>query len=215
MHLAGECGGLHAFEAELTLQPGEERDPFAQHDRHDIQPEFVHEPKGEALPRDAAPQKAHPLLTGVVPRTPPGLFDIVHDESEPGPVLLDRLLLTVRHQVQRHLQKSARTGSRRPRCSESCSHPLPVFAALNDFLIAARDAGAADFDDSEAISAQFLGMIATMVFWLRSVHGRWALTDGEKEQVVEQAVLRMPDRRISLLGSTSRPVWYTSDDREY
>ncbi|MGM7670661.1 TetR/AcrR family transcriptional regulator [Microbacterium sp. A93] len=71
---------------------------------------------------------------------------------------------------------------------------LPVLTALKDFLIAARDTGTADFDDAEAISAQFLGMIATMVFWPRLVHGGWALTDGEKEQVVEQAALTITAR---------------------
>ncbi|MGM7699775.1 TetR/AcrR family transcriptional regulator [Microbacterium sp. A84] len=71
---------------------------------------------------------------------------------------------------------------------------LPVLTALKDFLIAARDTGTADFDDAEAISAQFLGMIATMVFWPRLVHGGWALTDGEKEQVVDQAALTITAR---------------------
>lgn len=64
---------------------------------------------------------------------------------------------------------------------------LPVLAALGDFLIAARDAGTADIDDADVVSAQFLGMIATTVFWPKLVHGGWALSDGEKEQVVEQA----------------------------
>ena len=64
---------------------------------------------------------------------------------------------------------------------------LPVLAALGDFLVAARVAGTADIDDPDVISAQFLGMIATMVFWPKLVHGGWTLTDGEKEQVVDQA----------------------------
>jgi len=64
---------------------------------------------------------------------------------------------------------------------------LPVLAALGDFLVAAREAGTADIDDADVISAQFLGMIATMVFWPKLVHGGWTLTDGEKEQVVDQA----------------------------
>lgn len=64
---------------------------------------------------------------------------------------------------------------------------LPVLSALSRFLLAARDTGAVDFDDADVISAQFLGMIATMVFWPRLVHGGWALTDGEEDQVVEEA----------------------------
>lgn len=64
---------------------------------------------------------------------------------------------------------------------------LPVLAALGDFLVAARVAGTADIDDPDVISAQFLGMIATMVFWPKLVHGGWTLTGGEKEQVVDQA----------------------------
>lgn len=71
---------------------------------------------------------------------------------------------------------------------------LPVLTALKDFLIAARDAGTADFNDSEVVSAQFLGMIATMVFWPRLVHGGWAPTESEKEQVVEQAALTVAAR---------------------
>ncbi|MHA6694123.1 TetR/AcrR family transcriptional regulator [Homoserinimonas sp. A520] len=64
---------------------------------------------------------------------------------------------------------------------------LPVLAALADFLHAAHVAGTADVEDADVISAQFLGMIATVVFWPRLVHGGWALTDDEKNQVVEQA----------------------------
>lgn len=71
---------------------------------------------------------------------------------------------------------------------------LPVLAALKDFLIAGRYAGSADVEDPDAISAQFLGMIATMVFWPRLVHSGWALTDGEKAQVVYQAAMTITAR---------------------
>lgn len=64
---------------------------------------------------------------------------------------------------------------------------LPVLAALKEFLIGARDTGIADVGDPDVISAQFLGMIATTVFWPKLVHGGWELTDSDKENVVENA----------------------------
>jgi TetR/AcrR family transcriptional regulator of autoinduction and epiphytic fitness len=71
---------------------------------------------------------------------------------------------------------------------------LPVLAALREFLLAARASGTADIDDPDAISAQFLGMIATMVFWPKLVHGGWKLTADETAQVVEQAALTITAR---------------------
>ncbi|UYO97162.1 TetR/AcrR family transcriptional regulator [Microbacterium sp. M28] len=64
---------------------------------------------------------------------------------------------------------------------------LPVLAALRTFLVGARDVGTARVEDADVISAQFLGMIATTVFWPRLVHGGWALAESEKAHVVEQA----------------------------
>lgn len=64
---------------------------------------------------------------------------------------------------------------------------LPVLAALGRFLRAASADGVADIDDPDAVSAQFLGMIATVVFWPRLVHVGWALSDDETQHVVVEA----------------------------
>lgn len=80
---------------------------------------------------------------------------------------------------------------------------LPVLAALGRFLRAASADGTADVDDPDAVSAQFLGMIATVVFWPRLVHGDWALSDGETRHVVVEAARTIasrcgvPDRKVS------------------
>ncbi|MFK4728062.1 TetR/AcrR family transcriptional regulator [Agromyces mediolanus] len=64
---------------------------------------------------------------------------------------------------------------------------LPVLAALGCYLRDAHAAGLADIDDPDAASAQFLGMIASSVFWPRLVHGTWSITDEEQERVVVEA----------------------------
>ncbi|MFC3275528.1 TetR/AcrR family transcriptional regulator [Agromyces mediolanus] len=64
---------------------------------------------------------------------------------------------------------------------------LPVLAALGRYLRDAHAAGVAEIDDPDTASAQFLGMIASSVFWPRLVHGTWSITDEEQEQVVEAA----------------------------
>ncbi len=71
---------------------------------------------------------------------------------------------------------------------------LPVLAALGRFLRAENAAGAADIDDPDAAAAQFLGMISTVVFWPRLVHGNWSLTEDETRQVVDEAARTMVAR---------------------
>lgn len=58
---------------------------------------------------------------------------------------------------------------------------LPVLAALRGYL---RDAGVADV---EVATTQYLGMIASAVFWPRLVHGTWSITEAETRQAVEEA----------------------------
>ena len=78
---------------------------------------------------------------------------------------------------------------------------LPVLAALQRYLRAATTAGTADVDDPDVAATQFLGMIATTVFWPRLVHGTWALSDEETHRVVEAAArtiaarYALPERR--------------------
>lgn len=64
---------------------------------------------------------------------------------------------------------------------------LPVLRALHlHFQKATRD-GTADVEDFDVAEAQFLGMIATVVFWPRLVHGNWSLTDDEVRRTVAEA----------------------------
>jgi len=64
---------------------------------------------------------------------------------------------------------------------------LPVLAALGRYLRDAHAAGVGEIDDPDTASAQFLGMIASSVFWPRLVHGTWSITDEEQDQVIEAA----------------------------
>ncbi|MCP2635520.1 TetR/AcrR family transcriptional regulator [Microbacterium sp. HD4P20] len=64
---------------------------------------------------------------------------------------------------------------------------LPVLRALRHFLQAANAQGTANVDDLDVAAAQFLGMIATVVFWPRLVHGNWSLTEDETRRTVDEA----------------------------
>lgn len=64
---------------------------------------------------------------------------------------------------------------------------LPVLAALKRFYLSANAAGTAEVDDVDAACAQFLGMIATVVFWPRLVHVGWSLGEDEADEVVDKA----------------------------
>ena len=71
---------------------------------------------------------------------------------------------------------------------------LPVLTALGRYLRDAHASGVAEIDDPEMASAQFLGMIASSVFWPRLVHGTWSMTDDEQELVIEAAARTIPAR---------------------
>jgi len=58
---------------------------------------------------------------------------------------------------------------------------LPVLAALRRYL---RETGVADV---ETAATQYLGMIASAVFWPRLVHGTWSITEAETRNAVEEA----------------------------
>ncbi|MGH3704391.1 MAG: TetR/AcrR family transcriptional regulator [Agromyces sp.] len=64
---------------------------------------------------------------------------------------------------------------------------LPVLSALRRYLQAVSTQGTANVNDLDVASAQFLGMIANVVFWPRLVHGNWALTDAERLRTVDEA----------------------------
>lgn len=71
---------------------------------------------------------------------------------------------------------------------------LPVLAALRRFFESATSAGSAHVDDPEAASAQFLGMIATVVFWPHLVHGDWSLDEEQIEHTVQEAAATIAAR---------------------
>jgi AcrR family transcriptional regulator len=64
---------------------------------------------------------------------------------------------------------------------------LPVLKALRRFFQAANAQGTANVNDLDVAGAQFLGMIATVVFWPRLVHGDWSLTAEETVRTVDEA----------------------------
>ncbi|MFJ4223563.1 TetR/AcrR family transcriptional regulator [Microbacterium sp. NPDC089695] len=64
---------------------------------------------------------------------------------------------------------------------------LPVLAALGRYLRAEHAAGTADIADPDLASAQFLGMIASAVFWPRLMHGTWTMTEDERLRAVDEA----------------------------
>jgi len=71
---------------------------------------------------------------------------------------------------------------------------LPVLAALHRYFDRENAAGTARVDDPDTAATQFLGMIATVVFWPRLVHGNWSLSQDEVLRVVEEAAATMTAR---------------------
>lgn len=64
---------------------------------------------------------------------------------------------------------------------------LTVLRALRDFLDVANSRGEAKVENPDVASAQFLGMIATVVFWPRLVHVGWSLSDEQVRHTVDEA----------------------------
>ncbi|MFF2495031.1 TetR/AcrR family transcriptional regulator [Agromyces sp. NPDC058064] len=71
---------------------------------------------------------------------------------------------------------------------------LPLFAAVRRCFVTASAAGTAVVDDPDTASAQFLGMISTVVFWPRLLHGGWSQSDAEMRRVVREAALTIVAR---------------------
>ncbi|HEX5728190.1 TetR/AcrR family transcriptional regulator [Microbacterium sp.] len=74
---------------------------------------------------------------------------------------------------------------------------LPVLRALRRYLQTANTQGIATVDDLDVAAAQFLGMIATVVFWPRLVHGDWSLTAAETLHTVDEAARTIVARYAS------------------
>lgn len=64
---------------------------------------------------------------------------------------------------------------------------LPVLSALRRYFQGANTTGTANVHDLDVAAAQFLGMIATVVFWPRLVHGNWSLTEEETLHTIDEA----------------------------
>jgi hypothetical protein len=64
---------------------------------------------------------------------------------------------------------------------------LPVLTALRRYFQAANTTGTANVNDLDVAAAQLLGMIATVVFWPRLVHGNWSLTSEETLHTINEA----------------------------
>ena len=71
---------------------------------------------------------------------------------------------------------------------------LPALAALGRYLRAEQDAGLVTVESPEIAAAQFLGMIATAIFWPRLVHTTWSIDDEGIRRAIEEAVLTMVAR---------------------
>ncbi|GEK20530.1 TetR/AcrR family transcriptional regulator [Cellulomonas xylanilytica] len=64
---------------------------------------------------------------------------------------------------------------------------LSVLRALRCYLLEADAAGVADIDDLEVAATQFLGLIASAVFWPGLVHGSWSITEEERLRAIDEA----------------------------
>lgn len=65
---------------------------------------------------------------------------------------------------------------------------LPALDALGRYLRAEQDTGSVKVDAPEIAATQFLGMIASAIFWPRLVHANWSIDDEETRRTVEEAV---------------------------
>ncbi len=83
---------------------------------------------------------------------------------------------------------------------------LPVLAALGRYLREEHAAGTADIEDPDVASTQFLGMIASAIFWPRLVHGTWTITDDEQVRAVDEAARTITARYAAPTGATRHRV---------
>jgi AcrR family transcriptional regulator len=86
---------------------------------------------------------------------------------------------------------------------------LPYFESVRIYLLAERDAGAADIADPEMATTQFLGMISNYLFWPSLVLPDWTVIPARATAVVDEAVRTMVARYASAVRDSSRHA--TSD----
>ncbi|WP_164700747.1 TetR/AcrR family transcriptional regulator [Modestobacter sp. KNN46-3] len=71
---------------------------------------------------------------------------------------------------------------------------LPALVSLGRYLRAEHEAGLVTVDSPETAATQFLGMIASAVFWPRLVHATWSIDQDGVSRAVEEAVRTMVAR---------------------
>ncbi|MCZ2814458.1 TetR/AcrR family transcriptional regulator [Modestobacter sp. VKM Ac-2979] len=71
---------------------------------------------------------------------------------------------------------------------------LPALVALGRYLRAEHTAGLVTVDSPDTAATQFLGMIASAVFWPRLVHATWSIDQDGVSRAVEEAVRTMVAR---------------------
>ncbi|MCA5893625.1 TetR/AcrR family transcriptional regulator [Isoptericola sp. NEAU-Y5] len=128
---------------------------------------------------------------GQVPDPPPGdfhagLVNLGHAYAEllsrPGMVDLMRIVIA---ETPRFPELRARTFD---------FGALTMLATLRHYLQTETAAGNAAVDDPDVAAPQFLGMIATVVFWPHLVHGNWSLSDEETHRVIDEAATTIAAR---------------------
>jgi hypothetical protein len=96
--------------------------------------------------------------------------------THPGTADLIRLLIAEAHRFPELRERTFDFGT------------LPALDALSRYLRAEQVAGSVKVDSPEIAAAQFLGMIATAIFWPRLVHANWSIDEEETRRAVEEAV---------------------------
>lgn len=141
------------------------------------------------FPTKAALFEATVLATGRAPA--PELVDVPSEDFYSGLVTVGRSYaeLLTRPEMAALMRTVIAESPRFPELRERVFDfgTLPVLTTLGRYLRDAHASGTAEIDDPDMASAQFLGMIASSVFWPRLVHGTWSITEDEQKLVVEGA----------------------------
>ncbi|RBP61712.1 TetR family transcriptional regulator [Brevibacterium sanguinis] len=121
---------------------------------------------------------------GEIPVPPPG-------DLHAGLVALGRsyVELLTRPRVEALMRTLIAESGRFPELRERTFDfgTLSVVAAVRRHFETESLRTGAQVGDLDIAATQFLGMIATVVFWPRLIHGGWSLSAGETERVVEEA----------------------------
>ncbi|WP_019180040.1 TetR/AcrR family transcriptional regulator [Microbacterium yannicii] len=141
------------------------------------------------FPSKAELFEATVLAAGKAPDTPP--VDPPGDDSLSGLIHLGRAYaeVLVRPQMLGLMRTIIAESPRFPELRERTFDfgTLPVLQSLRRYLRQVSTARSGDTDDSEVAATQFLGMIASAIFWPRLVHGTWSITEEETLRAIDEA----------------------------